>query len=179
MSRTIVNYRNSLSTQHCVSNLDHPNRAVIQKDIVQSVSPWIIITYYESNLQRCIRNYKQIVLVKILNQLNQLILQKKHVFRNIIFKYFKDTDNLSVYLVDCNSSVEDHCIDVTVNFLISYDINEKIVAFHVGGVSQLLSCNTFDLDEAFNEDPPKPVYFEDSDILIVSLVNSTLGRSNK
>ncbi|POG57971.1 hypothetical protein GLOIN_2v1886194, partial [Rhizophagus irregularis DAOM 181602=DAOM 197198] len=93
------------------------------------------------------------------------------VFRNIIFKYFKDTDNLSVYLVDCNSSVEDHCIDVTVNFLISYDINEKIVAFHVGGVSQLLSCNTFDLDEAFNEDPPKPVYFEDSDILIVTYEN--------
>ncbi|PKK71991.1 hypothetical protein RhiirC2_710695 [Rhizophagus irregularis] len=96
------------------------------------------------------------------------------VFRNIIFKYFKDTDNLSVYLVDCNSSVEDHCIDVTINFLISYDINEKILAFYVGGVSQLLSRNTFDLDEAFNEDPPKPVYFEDSDILIVSLVDSTL-----
>ncbi|PKY56039.1 hypothetical protein RhiirA4_427970 [Rhizophagus irregularis] len=30
------------------------------------------------------------------------------------------------------------------------------------------------LDDIFNEDPPKPIYFEDSDILIVSLVYSTL-----
>ncbi|RGB33784.1 hypothetical protein C1646_761363 [Rhizophagus diaphanus] len=96
------------------------------------------------------------------------------VFRNVIFKYFKDTDNLSVYFVDSDSSVEDYCVDVTVDFLISYDINDKIVAFHVQEVSKLLSCDTFDLDEIFNEDPPKPIYFEDSDILIVSLVYSTL-----
>ncbi|PKK63086.1 hypothetical protein RhiirC2_789411 [Rhizophagus irregularis] len=74
----------------------------------------------------------------------------------------------------CDSSVEDYCVDVTVDFLISYDINDKIVAFHVQEVSKLLSRNTFDLDEIFNEDPPKPIYFEDSDILIVSLVYSTL-----
>ncbi|PKB98482.1 hypothetical protein RhiirA5_431311 [Rhizophagus irregularis] len=81
---------------------------------------------------------------------------------------------LSVYFVDSDSSVEDYCVDVTVDFLISYDINDKIVAFHVQEVSKLLSRNTFDLDEIFNEDPPKPIYFEDSDILIVSLVYSTL-----
>ncbi|POG79857.1 hypothetical protein GLOIN_2v1472086 [Rhizophagus irregularis DAOM 181602=DAOM 197198] len=51
---------------------------------------------------------------------------------------------------------------------------QAIVAFHVQEVSKLLSRNTFDLDEIFNEDPPKPIYFEDSDILIVSLVYSTL-----
>ncbi|CAB4402616.1 unnamed protein product [Rhizophagus irregularis] len=75
------------------------------------------------------------------------------VFRNVIFKYFRDTYNLSVYFVDSDSSVEDYCVDVTVDFLISYDINDKIVAFHVQEVSKLLSY---------------------SDILIVSLVYSTL-----
>jgi hypothetical protein len=56
--------------------------------------------------------------------------------------------------VDSDSSVEDYCVDVTVDFLISYDINDKIVAFHVQEVSKLLFCNTFDLDEIFNEDHP-------------------------
>ncbi|CAB4373939.1 unnamed protein product [Rhizophagus irregularis] len=86
--------------------------------------------------------------------------------------YFELCNKCILTITD--SSVEDYCVDVTVDFLISYDINDKIVAFHVQEVSKLLSRNTFDLDEIFNEDPPKPIYFEDSDILIVSLVYSTL-----
>ncbi|RIA86378.1 hypothetical protein C1645_878709 [Glomus cerebriforme] len=35
-------------------------------------------------------------------------------FRNIMFEYFQDTDNLSVYFVDKNAGVEDYCVDVMV-----------------------------------------------------------------
>lgn len=79
-----------------------------------------------------------------------------------MFRYIEDTDNLSVYFVDGNSSVEDYCIVVMVNFLISYDINEKIVAFHVGEVSRLLPYHMLDLNEVVNKDPPNPVYNERS-----------------
>ncbi|CAB5188885.1 unnamed protein product [Rhizophagus irregularis] len=111
---------------------------------------------------------------QILEQIKLDDLTEKACFQKCNFQIFRRQTILSVYFVDSDSSVEDYCVDVTVDFLISYDINDKIVAFHVQEVSKLLSRNTFDLDEIFNEDPPKPIYFEDSDILIVSLVYSTL-----
>jgi hypothetical protein len=67
---------------------------------------------------------------------------------------------LSVYFVDSNSGVEDYCVDVTVDFLISYNINNKIVVFYIEEVSKLLSCNIFDLDKIFNKDPSKPIYLK-------------------
>ncbi|RIA84900.1 hypothetical protein C1645_741982 [Glomus cerebriforme] len=91
-----------------------------------------------------------------------------------MFVYFQDTDNLSVYFVDADSGVEVYCIDIMDYILISYDINDKITAFHVEGISRVLSCHTFDLSELFNENPPNPVYNEVSDILKVNLVYSTL-----
>src|SRR5687767_13682920 len=88
------------------------------------------------------------------------------VFRNVEFVYFQDTDNLSVYLVDRNSSVEEYCEDITKDVLMSYDINDKIVAFHIQIIARFYP---FDLN-VFNENPPEPVYDENSNILRVNLV---------
>lgn len=75
--------------------------------------------------------------------------------------------------MNSNLNVKDYCVNITIDFLISY-INNKIVAFYIQELSKLLSCNTLYLDDIFNKDLFKPIYFENSDIFIVSFVYSTL-----
>ncbi|GBB86850.1 hypothetical protein RclHR1_01330004 [Rhizophagus clarus] len=98
------------------------------------------------------------------NVIKDLINQSN--FRNITFRYFHDTDDLSVYFVEGNC-LEDHCVDVTTELLISYDINDKAVAFHVERISRLLPP-TLDLSELFNDNPPNPIYNKESDIFKVN-----------
>ncbi|RIA88520.1 hypothetical protein C1645_826256 [Glomus cerebriforme] len=92
----------------------------------------------------------------------------------VLFRYYEDTDNLAIYLIKVTPGVIDYCEDISDDILISYDHNNKIVSIDIDGISKLISCHMFDVQEFIDEKPPlvpKSVYYEDLDILQVYFID--------
>lgn len=92
-----------------------------------------------------------------------------------VFRYYDDTDTLSVYFAKASSGVVRYCEEANDFILVSYDGDDKIVSVEIYEASELLCCHLFDTSETIDNKPPLslyPICYEDCDDLEVLLVGS-------
>ncbi|CAG8505158.1 8411_t:CDS:2 [Funneliformis mosseae] len=92
-----------------------------------------------------------------------------------VYRYYEDTDILSVYFAKASSGVVSYSDDVNKDILVSYDHDDKIVSVEIYRASELLRCHFFDTQDTINNKPPLlfiPVCYKDCDELKVYLVDS-------
>ncbi|GBC00273.1 hypothetical protein RclHR1_00380041 [Rhizophagus clarus] len=95
-----------------------------------------------------------------------------HIRNDTVYRYYEDTDTLSIYLAKASSGVVRYCKEANDYILVSYDDDDKIVSVEIYGASELLCCHLFDTSETIDNKPQLslyPVCYEDRDELEVFL----------
>ncbi|RIA93114.1 hypothetical protein C1645_735819 [Glomus cerebriforme] len=109
----------------------------------------------------------------------------KCIRADTVYRYYEDTDTLSVYFAKASSGVVSYCREVDKNILVSYDRDDKIVSVEIYGASELLCCRLFDIPKSIDDKPPLsfyPICYEDYDelkVFLVSEISSITFRKTK
>jgi len=95
-----------------------------------------------------------------------------------VYRYYEDTDTLSVYFAKASSGVVSYCKEANNNILVSYDCDHKIVSVEIYDASNLLCCHLLDTQETLDNKPflsLYPICYEDCDELRVFLVDPEIS----